>query len=212
LWLAEYQAGGWHRVQLGVNACEGAAAAARCCTLSSDPLPALPALPALPTRPSPSASACCSVVLWEMLTWDLPWGSTNPWQVVTIVTEGGRLELPARERLPGPDSQVRRAWQVVSQRHGGCSVWLSARPCLLSASSQPPTAGSPTMPAACLAHLSLLLPTHPCLAADLGRAGRFLLAHQALLGTAAPGQAKLPGGHCGAQVGGIGGRQRRCAC
>lgn len=27
-------------------------------------------------------------------------------QVVTIVTEGGRLELPPRERLPGPDSQT----------------------------------------------------------------------------------------------------------
>ena len=39
---------------------------------------------------------------------DLPWGNTNPWQVVQIVGEGGRLEIPPRERLPGPDSAT---WQ-----------------------------------------------------------------------------------------------------
>ena len=47
----------------------------------------------------------CSVVLWEILTWELPWGTTNPWQVVTVVSEGGRLELPPRSRIPGPDTQ-----------------------------------------------------------------------------------------------------------
>jgi len=45
-----------------------------------------------------------AVVLWEMLTWELPWGPTNPWQVVTLVTEGGRLEVPSRHDLPGPDT------------------------------------------------------------------------------------------------------------
>lgn len=45
------------------------------------------------------------VVLWELLTWDLPWGVTNPWQVVTVVTEGGRLPIPSRNELPGPDTQ-----------------------------------------------------------------------------------------------------------
>lgn len=45
-----------------------------------------------------------AIVMWELLTWDLPWGPTNPWQVVTVVTEGGRLEVPAREILPGPDT------------------------------------------------------------------------------------------------------------
>eukprot|EP00887_Chlorella_sp_A99_P008111 scaffold12.g8111.t1 len=47
-----------------------------------------------------------AVVLWELLTWELPWGTTNPWQVVTLVTEGGRLEIPARASLPGPDTQT----------------------------------------------------------------------------------------------------------
>ncbi|KAL4436932.1 hypothetical protein ABPG75_004071 [Micractinium tetrahymenae] len=45
------------------------------------------------------------VVLWELLTWDIPWGVTNPWQVVTIVSDGGRLDIPSRDQLPGPDSQ-----------------------------------------------------------------------------------------------------------
>ncbi|KAG7668202.1 putative Serine/threonine-protein kinase CTR1 [Nannochloris sp. 'desiccata'] len=45
-----------------------------------------------------------AIVMWEMLTWDLPWGITNPWQVVTVVTEGGRLEVPDRSALPGPDT------------------------------------------------------------------------------------------------------------
>lgn len=63
----------------------------------------------------------CSVVLWELLTWELPWGATNPWQVVTIVSEGGRLQLPEREKLPGPDSQVGLVLAV------GLGVWLESR-------------------------------------------------------------------------------------
>lgn len=39
--------------------------------------------------------------MWEVLTWELPWGTQNPWQVVTIVMDGGRLEVPAAEALPG---------------------------------------------------------------------------------------------------------------
>ena len=45
------------------------------------------------------------MVLWEILTWELPWGTTNPWQVVTLVTEGGGLEIPPASALPGPDTQ-----------------------------------------------------------------------------------------------------------
>ena len=28
------------------------------------------------------------VVLWELLTWDLPWGTTNPWQVRCLLCGG----------------------------------------------------------------------------------------------------------------------------
>lgn len=46
------------------------------------------------------------VVMWELMTWDLPWGVTNPWQVVTVVMDGGRLPIPARGDLPGPDTDT----------------------------------------------------------------------------------------------------------
>jgi hypothetical protein len=45
-----------------------------------------------------------AVVLWELLTWELPWATTSPWQVVGLVLGGGRLPLPAGpEAVPGPD-------------------------------------------------------------------------------------------------------------
>ena len=46
------------------------------------------------------------VVMWELMTWDLPWGVTNPWQVVTVVMDGGRLPIPTRDNLPGPDTDT----------------------------------------------------------------------------------------------------------
>lgn len=47
-----------------------------------------------------------AIVMWELLTWELPWGSTNPWQIVSMVTEGRRLEIPPRAALPGPDTSA----------------------------------------------------------------------------------------------------------
>ncbi|KAL4440116.1 hypothetical protein ABPG75_003117 [Micractinium tetrahymenae] len=45
----------------------------------------------------------CAVVMWELLMWELPWTTANPWQLVNQVTQGGRLPLPASpEDLPGP--------------------------------------------------------------------------------------------------------------
>ena len=44
------------------------------------------------------------VVLWELMTWQLPWGSSNPWGIVSVVTSGGRLAIPEASELPGPDS------------------------------------------------------------------------------------------------------------
>ncbi|KAL4438701.1 hypothetical protein ABPG77_006305 [Micractinium sp. CCAP 211/92] len=44
-----------------------------------------------------------AVVMWELLMWELPWSSTNPWQLVNQVTRGERLPLPdSPEGLPGP--------------------------------------------------------------------------------------------------------------
>ncbi|KAA6426630.1 MAG: kinase [Trebouxia sp. A1-2] len=42
------------------------------------------------------------VIMWEFLTWQIPWHECGPWQVVALVTEGAqRPELPAPEDLPG---------------------------------------------------------------------------------------------------------------
>ena len=44
------------------------------------------------------------VVMWELLTWQLPWGKDNPWSVAHTVGNGGRLGIPPRWELPGPDN------------------------------------------------------------------------------------------------------------
>jgi serine/threonine protein kinase len=43
------------------------------------------------------------VVLWELLTFQLPWGASNPWGIVSAVTAGQRLSIPAANTLPGPE-------------------------------------------------------------------------------------------------------------
>jgi len=59
------------------------------------------------------------IVLWELLTWKLPWGhDTNPFAIINKVVSGEELPVPAQEDLPaGPlqcyDSYValmRRCW------------------------------------------------------------------------------------------------------
>ncbi len=45
------------------------------------------------------------VVMWELLTWQLPWLSDNPWSVAHIVGNGGRLTIPSRWDLPGLDTK-----------------------------------------------------------------------------------------------------------
>jgi serine/threonine protein kinase len=44
------------------------------------------------------------VVLWELLTWELPWLKDNPWSVAHTVGNGGRLTIPNRWDLPGLDT------------------------------------------------------------------------------------------------------------
>jgi serine/threonine protein kinase len=44
------------------------------------------------------------VVMWEILTWELPWAKDNPWSVAHIVGNGGRLTIPNRWDLPGLDT------------------------------------------------------------------------------------------------------------
>lgn len=46
------------------------------------------------------------VVLWELLTWAIPWQKQSPWTVVAQVLGGKRLAIPPTEQLPGspPDN------------------------------------------------------------------------------------------------------------
>ncbi len=44
------------------------------------------------------------VVLWELLTFELPWGTSNPWGIVSQITAGSRLTVPPADTLPGPES------------------------------------------------------------------------------------------------------------
>lgn len=47
------------------------------------------------------------VVMWEMLTWQLPWRDTNPYAVANMVLQGKRLAFPEAGNLPGPDALPR---------------------------------------------------------------------------------------------------------
>ncbi len=44
------------------------------------------------------------VVMWELMTWQLPWSSSNPWGIVSVISSGGRLAIPEASDLPGEDS------------------------------------------------------------------------------------------------------------
>lgn len=43
------------------------------------------------------------VILWELMTWQLPWGTSNPWSIVNRVTSNQRLPVPQKSEIPGPE-------------------------------------------------------------------------------------------------------------
>jgi serine/threonine protein kinase len=44
------------------------------------------------------------VILYELLTWTVPWGGADFWEIVSALTRGERLPIPDRASLPGPDT------------------------------------------------------------------------------------------------------------
>ncbi|KAI7845286.1 hypothetical protein COHA_001129 [Chlorella ohadii] len=46
------------------------------------------------------------VVMWELLTLELPWQGVSPWSIVGKLMDGERPEVPPREQLPGPDTDI----------------------------------------------------------------------------------------------------------
>lgn len=63
-------------------------------------------LPLTWTEVPPSLPLLChtQVVMWEMLTWELPFEGENIWQLAPFVAQGGRLPIPDRAALPGKDT------------------------------------------------------------------------------------------------------------
>lgn len=58
------------------------------------------------------------VVLWELMTWSLPWGDRNPFQLVHMISAGERLTVPAREAVAGatPDPELYEAYVALIRR------------------------------------------------------------------------------------------------
>lgn len=48
------------------------------------------------------------MVLFELLTWQLPWAGIPPYRVPVLVNAGKRPAIPPRGELPGPDTA---SWQ-----------------------------------------------------------------------------------------------------
>ena len=43
------------------------------------------------------------VLLWELLTWNVPWGLVSTWSIVGAVGKGQRPRIPQSSMLPGPE-------------------------------------------------------------------------------------------------------------
>ncbi|EFN52529.1 hypothetical protein CHLNCDRAFT_36848 [Chlorella variabilis] len=98
-------------------------------------------------------------VLWELLTWQLPWEGVNLYQLVFMVSRGERLAIPPADQLPGVDqlpadehaayvSLIRRCWaQETSERPTFAEAILELRGVMsrLIGAAMP---GSPVTPAA----------------------------------------------------------------
>ena len=75
-----------------------------------------------PTQLTPRSP--CSVVMWEVLTWERPWGATNPWQISSAVLSGRRLQVPDPAALPGPAADSPEAFAAYVQLMQQC--WAQA--------------------------------------------------------------------------------------
>jgi serine/threonine protein kinase len=56
------------------------------------------------------------VVMWELLTWDVPWTGYGEWQIVTQLRTGGRPTIPPADQLPGGTFPGLQAYVALMQR------------------------------------------------------------------------------------------------
>ena len=45
------------------------------------------------------------IILWELMTWEMPWANANVWQLPQQIMVGLRPAIPPLETLPGPDAK-----------------------------------------------------------------------------------------------------------
>jgi serine/threonine protein kinase len=60
------------------------------------------------------------IILWEFLTWMVPWHEYGPWQVVAMVTESSKRP---EVRAAGPGAQKGGCTCLKGVQHGGSSNW-----------------------------------------------------------------------------------------
>lgn len=70
-------------------------------------------------RASPACDVfALGVVMWELMTCEVPWGSTNPWHIVSTIQQGKRLSIPTREKVLGgtPSYTFYRRYVVLMEK------------------------------------------------------------------------------------------------
>jgi serine/threonine protein kinase len=55
-------------------------------------------------------------VMWELLTWQLPWGSMQPWTITKQVLSGTTLVVPTAAKLPGPALPALGGYELLMRR------------------------------------------------------------------------------------------------
>lgn len=115
------------------------------------------------------------IILYELLTWQVPYGMLDNYMVYEYVQGGGRPEVPRAEDLPGRDTQQvgQDKERFLAPALAGCEhVALGGMPCL-----------SWNLHATLDYHACCTLLVVPCMACAVSRSRCICCAHAAVLGS-----------------------------